>query len=284
MNTKQINWRVEFAQRLFEKIKMREGLETCFIGGSVCRGLADEYSDLEVCFIWKSLVDDSKRLLFNEKLGGMNTYFKHNESLKQVEESFLFNGFQVDVYHTSISATDSIINDVLVSHQLQFSKLIYLDILQNAIPLYGELILQQWKQQIQGYPNRLAQLLIEKYIQNFFRASVSIFIYRQDWTVFYSLIAGYQKNIFLVLTALNKAYFPGFKNSTKYIKTMKIKPNGILELYAKLYQLPPNEMWQELVNLKLEILQLVEEHFPNIELEHIYERINKGRKQFEESP
>ncbi|MGB0932332.1 MAG: hypothetical protein ACPGVB_16240 [Chitinophagales bacterium] len=284
MTKPQTLWRIEFAQSLFEKIKNIEGLQACFIGGSVCRNLADEYSDLELCFVWEQAIGESKRLLIHQRIGGNSTHLTHNESLQQTEESLDFNGFQIDIYHTTIHATDAIIKDVLIHHHLQFSKLIYLNVLQNAIPLCGEPILQQWKEQIKAYPNQLAKLLIEKYTQNFFRASVPVFIFRKDWTVFYSLIAGYQKNIFLVLTALNKIYFPGFKSSLEHIQSLQIKSNGIVELYEKLYELPPKEMWEELVKLKLEVLKLVEEHFGDVELEDIYKRVGEGRGWFGELP
>lgn len=284
MNREQIAWRIKFAQYLFEKVKTIEGIKACFIGGSVCRNMADEYSDLEICFVWENPIADSEKLLFNKKWGGKCTHSNHNKTLNQIEESFHFNGFQVDVYRTSINATNTIINGVLENHDIQFDKLIHLNVLQNAIPLFGNAVLENWKEQIREYPNEIAVAMIEKYTQKFFMADAPIFIFRKDWTIFYSLIAGYQKNIFLVLTALNKAYFSGFKYSIQHIKSMRIKPSGILETYDQLYQLSPNEMWQSIVDLKLQVLDLIVEHFPNVEINHIYERKNQGRKKFSKSP
>lgn len=284
MQKQQIAWRIEFAQYLFEKVNAIEGIKACFIGGSVCRNMVDEYSDLELCFVWEQPIEVSEKLLFNKKWGGKCTHSNYNKTLNQVEESFHFNGFQVDVYHTSITATNAVVKDVLKNHDIQFNKLIHLNVLQNAIPLCGKLILENWKKQIQAYPDEIAVKTIEKYIQRFFMANVPIFIFRKDWTIFYNLIAGYQKNIFLILNALNKVYFPGFKNSYRHIKNLQIKPSNILEIYDGLYQLPPNEMWQSIVDLKLKVLDLVEEYFPNVELKHIYERVNQGRGRFPQSP
>jgi len=284
MHKPQVKWRIEFAQHLFEKVNTIEGIKACFIGGSVCRNMADEYSDLELCFVWKKPIEDAKRLFFNEKLEGKSIYLNHNKNLNQTEESFYFNGFQVDIYHTSINATNTIIKNVLEHHDIQFSKLIHLNVLQNALPIFGESILENWKEQIRAYPNEIAVAIIEKYTQRFFMANVPLFIFRKDWTIFYNLIAGYQKNIFIVLTALNQTYFSGFKSSYQHIKTMQIKPVGILELYDQLYNSPPNEMWQAMVDLKLKVLKLIEEYYPDVEVKPIYERINQGRGKFPKSP
>ena len=48
----QNEWRLDFAKNLFHKAGKPHGLAAAFVGGSVGRGLADEYSDLELCFVW----------------------------------------------------------------------------------------------------------------------------------------------------------------------------------------------------------------------------------------
>ena len=162
MLNQQTKWRIDLAKGLFEKVKTIEELEACFIGGSVCRGMADEYSDLEICFVWGQKIDNTKRLLVNQKMEVKSFYLNHNESLQQVEESVNSNDFQIDIYHTSINVTNSVIEDVMLRHDFGFPKLIHLNVLQNAIPLHGELILKKWKEVIKEYPNEIMELIGQK--------------------------------------------------------------------------------------------------------------------------
>ncbi len=279
-------WRIELAQKLFQKVKTTKGLQTAFIGGSVCRGLADEYSDLELCFVWDTLLEEKQRLAFNETLEVKSFYVseQRENDFKQVEESVHFHDFQIDIFHTTTAYINSIIEAVFVKNEIKFSQQIYLNVLHNALPLYDNGRLEEWKNQIETYPQRLGTKLIQTYTDRFFKASVDIFLYRKDWAVFYSLITGYQKNIFLVLTALNKVYFSGFKYSHQHIQQFSIKPQGMSDLYEKLYQLPPIEMWESIKKLKLEVLQLVKKYYPEIETTHIFQRLNTGRKKFVKPP
>jgi predicted nucleotidyltransferase len=48
-----MNWRLDFAKQLAVKIRAFPGLQAIAAGGSVARGYADAYSDLELLLSWK---------------------------------------------------------------------------------------------------------------------------------------------------------------------------------------------------------------------------------------
>jgi predicted nucleotidyltransferase len=61
-------WRIELAKQICEKLKFIEGVKAIVIGGSVARGYADIYSDLEILIFWDKMPHDSIRKLIVKDL------------------------------------------------------------------------------------------------------------------------------------------------------------------------------------------------------------------------
>ncbi|MEZ4888010.1 MAG: hypothetical protein R3E32_24995 [Chitinophagales bacterium] len=285
MNKDQNYWRIELAKYLFKRIDTLDCISTVFIGGSVCRGYADEYSDLEICFVWKKQIEEQDIILINKTFNvvSFDRRYKKN-SFIQIEDSVYLNDFQIDIYHIYIGEINKIIDDVLYSYDINLEKMNYLNVLKNSIPLYGYEINSEWKQKINQYPAKLAELIISTHIKNFFRADGRLFIYREDWAIFYNLIAGYQKLIFLVLTGINHIYFPLFKNMNKTIERMDIKPENTIALYKNIYTFSPVEIWNNIVDLKINTLKLVETYYPNISTSQIYKQKSYMRRKHAHPP
>lgn len=285
MNKDHNSWRVEFAKYLFKKIDTLDCISTFFVGGSVCRGYADEYSDLEICFVWKKQIEEKDIILINKTFNvvSFDRRYKKNNFI-QIEDSVCINNFQIDIYHIHIGEINKIIDDVLYHYDINLEKMNYLNVLENSIPLYGYEINNEWKQKINQYPAKLAELIISTHIKNFFRADGSLFIYREDWAIFYNLIAGYQKLIFLVLTGINRMYFPSFKYMSKTIETMAIKPKNVIAMYKNIYASPPVEIWNNIVDLKINTLKLVETYYPNLSISQIYKQKSYVRRKHTSPP
>jgi len=169
MDTEQNYWRIKFAKFLFERIEALDEINAAFIGGSVCRGYADEYSDLEICFVWEKQIEENDRLLVNEQLNVNSFDVRYvNNKINQIEDSTRFKDLQIDIYHTNKEYIEIIINDVLCNHDISFEKMNYLNIIEYAIPLYGKNIISTWKQKVKKYPNKLSELIIQKHISKWY--------------------------------------------------------------------------------------------------------------------
>ncbi|HEX2993250.1 MAG TPA: hypothetical protein VHP14_00405, partial [Anaerolineales bacterium] len=61
MQNTHVQRRIDFAQQLANPLLTFDGIQAIVIAGSVARGYADEYSDLEIPIFWETLPDDATR-------------------------------------------------------------------------------------------------------------------------------------------------------------------------------------------------------------------------------
>ncbi|MEJ2708891.1 MAG: nucleotidyltransferase domain-containing protein [Anaerolineales bacterium] len=86
-----MNWRLDFAKQLAVKIRAFAGLRAIVAGGSVVRGYADAYSDLELLLFWDALPDDDTRHALIETLQADFLYEYNGPSQ---EDQLLIHNFQ----------------------------------------------------------------------------------------------------------------------------------------------------------------------------------------------
>ena len=74
MQNAHTKWRIDFAQRLAKRLGTFEGIQAIVIAGSVARGYADEYSDIEIPIFWDPLPEDATRHAVVDALNGEFLY------------------------------------------------------------------------------------------------------------------------------------------------------------------------------------------------------------------
>lgn len=101
----QNQWRLAYAQELFAKLGPMDQLAAAFVGGSVARGIADEFSDLELCFVWKDVPKDSDRKKIIDVFQGTPfvDWQPWSESTQSVEDNIYVDGFQIDIWHNTFA-------------------------------------------------------------------------------------------------------------------------------------------------------------------------------------
>lgn len=275
--------RIQFAEHLVKKITVKKQLAAIFIGGSTCRNLADEYADLELCFVWKKTPQQYNLNQISKELQ-LEIYGSNYEQTElgscQIEMYSKTGNLSVDVFHITPAYITQKIEETLVQKKVSEQNLSFLNVIANCLVLMGEEVLQIYKQQIGQLPDELAQLIIERKIQQFFKVDVALCIKRKEWTLVYSALAGYQKLIFRILIALNRVYFSTLKHMDKQLTQLTIKPPNIIYTYNQFYQQPPEKIWKMLKHIKMSILQLVKQEFPTIAILPIQKRVNKTRNKW----
>ncbi|RMD02857.1 nucleotidyltransferase domain-containing protein [Clostridium autoethanogenum] len=217
-------WRIELAKQICEKVKIIEGVKAIVIGGSVARGYADEYSDLEIPIFWDKLLNENTRKLIVKEL---NAEYFYPYNYEANENNVVVNEFRIDLWHLTVEDEEDTIKGVLVDLKTDFGYSNAMDTIRTCIPLFGEKIVYSWKDRAKGYPKELAIKNIKESLQSIDSTQAELYIQRQNSTLIYEHIANLQKNIFLILLALNKLYFPTFKWMYKSLETFKIKPENI---------------------------------------------------------
>jgi predicted nucleotidyltransferase len=262
MQNPHARWRTAYARRLAQKIILFEGVRAVVVAGSVARNYADEYSDIEIPIFWEALPDDDVRLSIVKALQA-RFLFAYDGPAR--EDQLLVNGIQVDLWHITLDHQEDVIEGVLTRNCTDLGSLNAMDTIRCCIPLCGDEIVQQWKVRAQQYPLDLAKSIIQEHLQSFRVDQLSVFAQRNDPTGFLSELTWLQKEAFLVLLALNQRYFPTFKWLYQSLETMPLKPHSIANRFRSACATPQAAAVADTQSVLLEIVQLIEDRFPEID-------------------
>jgi len=274
MENPHVRWRMDRAKEFAKQIAHYENVEALVIGGSVARGYADEFSDLEIILFWNTLPDDTIRFRIVEDLKGHFLFVYDGPSR---EDQLIIDGLQVDLWHISVSHQEAVIDHVLKHYASDMGSLNAMDTIRNAFPLSGEKLVQRWKNRAENYPQELAEKILDEHLDSFRVDYLTLSEDRKDLTGFYNQLSFLQQEAFLVLLALNKTYFPSYKWLYKSLHDMKIKPANAVERFRKAYEITRDIAISETREILEEIVQLVEHQIPHYDTEPIRRRLEYTR-------
>jgi predicted nucleotidyltransferase len=267
-------WRMALAQRLTDTLTRFDGVRAVVVAGSVGRGFADAYSDIELPIFWQYPPDDALRYSVIQSLDG-ELIFGYDGPSK--EDQLRIDGVQMDLWHVSLQDEEAVLRQVLEEYSLDLSASNALDTLRSCIPLYGQEIVQAWKERAQVYPNELAIRMVTAYIGSFNINDLSLAVRREDPIGFHFHLTRQQQAVFLVLLALNRRYFPTFKWLYQTLVDMPLKPAQVEQRMRAAYNLPKDEAVDQTRQILIETLHLVETHFPLIDTSQPHRRVTVVR-------
>ncbi len=267
-------WRIELAKQICEKVKAIEGVKAIVIGGSVARGYADEYSDLELPIFWDKLPDENARKLIVKEL---NAEYFYPYNYEANEDNVIANGFRIDLWHLTVDDEENAIKNVIIDLKTDFGYSNAMDTIRACIPLFGEETVYSWKKRAEEYPKEIAIKNIKESLQSIDSTQAELYIKRENSTLIYEQIANLQKNIFLILLALNKEYFPTFKWMYKSLETFRIKPENIEQRFRDIFTYSPIEAYENTLVIILETLNIINKVYPEINTNIFLNKLRSAR-------
>jgi hypothetical protein len=84
-------------------------------------------------------------------------------------------------------------------------------------------------------------------------------------TTFYEELCRLQQAAFLVLLALNRMVFPTYKWLYAYLESMPLKPDLAGTRFRQAFRLPYLQAFSETLELLSQVLDLVEQHLPQVD-------------------
>ncbi len=267
-------WRIDFARQLANRLVTFDGIKAIVVAGSVARNYADEYADLEIPIFWETLPSDATR---HAIVAALHAEFLYAYDGPAREDQLLINGFQVDLWHIAVAHQEAILESVLQDHRFDLGTLNALDTIRFCIPLYGDEIVQNWKRRAQEYPDGLAEKVIQEHLGSFGISDLFILAQRDNPTGFYAQLSFLQQEMFLVLLALNRRYFPTFKWLYPVLEAMQVKPENICQRFRQAYETPYAEAITDMKLILEETLHLVDKQFPYIDTAPIYPHLTYVR-------
>ncbi len=280
MTNEATTWRIEFAQRITQIYCQNPKVRVVVISGSVSRGQADGYSDIELDVFWQEPPTEAERLRPIEQVNGRLITFEPFAD-DEWSEDYLVGAVQMDLSNFLVATMDQYIEDVLAGDTAVLKQL-RMAAMQQAIPLYGPAQVQKWQAEIR-YPDILAYGMVQ---QNLRFEALGIWYLRQvllarsDLLMLHDVFCRMQQRILGALCGLNRIFMhhPNFKWQDDLINQMAMKPANLAERLKQVFLVTPAEGIDVLHALLMETIALVAAQMPNFEATRSYEAIQWQRE------
>ncbi|MDY6938095.1 MAG: DUF4037 domain-containing protein [Cyanobacteriota bacterium] len=265
-------WRISLAHEIAPLFAASPNIEACFVFGSAALGISDQYSDLELAFIWTQLPSVEELEAVSSDIGVSDWQIEpYGEAQRAWLEQFYLLGMKVEAGHWAHSTIDDIVASVVEQydvsqHGLLFENQTVVSHLQYGVILHGENVIQRWQAQIEQYPEQLAIAMVQKHLK--FRPfdGQRILTQRLELPMLYENTCSFVRWILNILFAVNRIYHPGYKWTRHWTEVMTIKPPQLFARLEYIFQSEVTSGTKELGSLVEETLDLIQEHMPSIDL------------------
>ncbi|MGD1905836.1 MAG: hypothetical protein ACFB0C_07570 [Leptolyngbyaceae cyanobacterium] len=164
-------WRISLARKIAPAFTAHPKVEACFVFGSAALGISDQYSDLELGFIWSQLPSAEALQAIAQSVDARSWEIEPYGAAKQAWlEQFYLNGMKVEAGHWARETMNGIVTDVVERYDvsqngLLFEKQASASNLQRAVVLYGEDLIRHWQNRLSLYPEALAVAMVQKHLK-----------------------------------------------------------------------------------------------------------------------
>lgn len=279
--TKASLWRRELAKDIVKQYSDRPGLEMALLGGSPARGIADEFSDMDIVLYWKKL--DTKWIKSHplEKLGCKMITLLDMPKEQSALEIYTLKGLIVEIGHSTVASLQNEIKEVTEEHKINPPVINSIGGFLDAFPLAGESQYSSFKAAIPKYPRFLAKKVIEQNLGFFWSGCLeNQGVRREELFFVYDAISFTLKKLINILSALNGFYFWAGEPRWLEYRTQKMKycPPRLWPRIKRMYQEPPEKALTDMNRLKDEVLTLISKHMPEVDMDKIkkFENLRVG--------
>lgn len=280
-------WRISLAHKIAPAFTANPKVEACFVFGSAVLGISDQYSDLELAFIWSQLPSAEELRTTAQSVGVEGWEIEpYGEAKQRWLEQFYRYGMKVEAGHWTHEMVDNIVIDVVEHYDvsqygLVFEKQALASHLQHAVVLHGEDLIKQWQTRLSPYPEELAVAMVQKHLK--FRPfdGQHILTERLEIPMLYENRCTIVRWLLNILFGLNHIYHPGFKWTRYWLEEMNIKPPEFFARLERVFQSDAASGTHELRRLAEETFDLVEQCLPQVDLKQQRETFNRLNPRWE---
>ncbi|MCP2036434.1 putative nucleotidyltransferase [Planomicrobium sp. HSC-17F08] len=240
-------------------------VDAVLLGGSVARGLHDEFSDIELFIFWKEAPADKDRKEPIARLAGKLFDFHRYED-EEWAETYTVENIKLEISSFLSSTVQQYIADVTLKFDTDLDKQVLLATMQDGVPLEGIKPILKLKQQIEQYPKGLAEAMIQENKELGSRwQNREALVARRDWLMLYQTFVAVEIKLMGILFALNGEYVhhPAFKWQNHALGKMSILPENSSERFASVLLGDPQESVKVLEEMVSEIFQLARSNYPD---------------------
>lgn len=243
-------------------------VDAVMLAGSVSRKLNDQFSDIEIYILWDREPADIDRKEFIKQLNGTVISFYDYED-EEWSEAYHVDGIKIEVSNFLSSSIRRILKEAAINTVIDIDIQCIASSVKDGVPLYGESLIKEFKQEVEVYPENLRRAMVES--QLFFSSRWSArytFINRKDFFLFQKVVMDVIEKMLLMLHGLNGMYVahPGFKWLSYTLSEMKYKP---INLESRIHEIIYSQTMDGVVDLErllAETVDLIKIHMPSIDV------------------
>jgi hypothetical protein len=269
--------RRELAARIADSY-LSVGAAAVLLGGSVGRGEADRYSDIELGVFWQAAPTDEQRAEAIERAGGdVHRLWPYAEAERAWFDDWFVgrrdgeskSGIAVEPVHMTFEDAQATVDDVVVRFDPDLDKQVLLAALRNGVPLAGEGVLRPWLDAAARYPDELARAVVQAHAQidHFWRFPM----YRDRGNPLQAaqMTSDVHVRVLHALHAVNRVYWHGLKSLESVGVRLSLAPRDLVARIRRAYDLELDARAHELATLVEETYDLVEQHVPGVDVERL---------------
>jgi hypothetical protein len=259
MNTA-LTHRRALGERIAAAYAERPNAAAVILAGSVGRGTADAFSDIEIDVFWKSTPSEEDFLTPIATVGGDLLYRASDEN--EWADGFFIEGIKVDTSQFLVSTTERWLHEVVDNADTEVEKQLLIAAIQHAIPLHGDELVERWRTHAAHYPDALVHATLEEHLRFRARFMLTMFAERNDTLLLYHGLVDETQLLMKVLMGLNRLYIPHpyFKWMDWQIGQMQIAPPNLAARLRHVLRDEPQAAVGLMHQLIEETFDLIDQH------------------------
>ena len=235
------------------------------LAGSVARGIADQFSDIEIDIFWHTPPADEDLLAPIERCG-WELLYRHVDQ-NEWADGFFIEGIKVDTSQFLVSTIDGWLDDVVERGDIEPEYQVRITAIQHGRPLHGMELIERWRATTAVYPRTLAHAMVAecrsfrpRYLLEMLAARDNVLVLHQD------LVAAEQL-ILSVLMGVNRMYAPHpyHKWLDWEVGQLTIAPPDLNRRLRHILRAEPHAAVDQLAQLIEETFALIERHMPEFD-------------------
>jgi hypothetical protein len=146
----------------------------------------------------------------------------------------------------------------------------------EAIPLHGEPLIRQWQEQLQQYPDGLAEAMVRQNMAVFPLWGLQYSLERRDATMWMTqTLAESASHLLGIFAGLNRLYYSSFqfKRMHRFVDKMVIKPDNFADRLDSLFAGDLRRAAETLEGLVGETAALIEQDMPQVDTAPLRRRL-----------
>ncbi|MGI9529110.1 MAG: hypothetical protein ACR2NG_05315 [Acidimicrobiia bacterium] len=287
-----LSWRRRVGEQVCASYAESAKVAATALGGSVARGWADEFSDLEVFVFWRESPTRDDRSSAVVRSGGSIDVFmadtdarnRRKAALAATEgkagflwpyeddewsEHFCVDDLSIGVSGFAVATVDTWIDNLRRGVSTDISEMVASTLIARAW-ITGSTILDDWREQLDPYPDALAKTIINRWLQpDQMWWSVDVLASRNDRPALDAVLVGMQQRLFRLLLAVNGQYLvdPRPKWTQQLIGRCEHLPRDCAARLEQAQLSPPATAAALLQELFEDVLETISQRFPTIDVQ-----------------